>query len=401
MALSTDKSSKPYVRYLPFVPNGEVNIPPSKSDVHRAIICAALTRGKCTIAPVALSNDIKATIGVIEDMGCTASIKDNVLTVDGTNIFKTDNVTLDCGESGSALRFFIPVAAAGGINATFVGHGKLPERPIGIFTEALPKAGVKCETEGGLPLKISGRLESGTFEIPGNVSSQFITGLLLALPLEIETTDNGWHIKGGQSYIPHDYTTDGDWSQAAFFMVAGALGGKVTVNGVNRNSAQGDRKIAELLARFGAKITQTDTSVTVEKAELNAIDIDASQIPDLVPVLTVCAAFAKGTTRIYNAERLRIKECDRLTATAKLINDLGGKVTELPDGLVIEGIDTLKGGFCEGFNDHRIVMSAGVCAVRLNGEIESSYALSINKSYPDFYIDYNNIGGKANVLDLR
>ena len=178
-------------------------------------------------------------------------------------------------------------------------------------------------------------------------------------------------------------------------MVAGALGGKVTVNGVNRNSAQGDRKIAELLARFGAKVTQTDTSVTVEKGELNAIDIDASQIPDLVPVLTVCAAFAKGTTRIYNAERLRIKECDRLTATAKLINDLGGKVTELPDGLVIEGIDTLKGGFCEGFNDHRIVMSAGVCAVRLGGEIESSYALSINKSYPDFYIDYNNIGGKA------
>ena len=118
-------------------------------------------------------------------------------------------------------------------------------------------------------------------------------------------------------------------------------------------------------------------------------------------MLTVCAAFAKGTTRIYNAERLRIKECDRLTATAKLINDLGGKVTELPDGLVIDGIDTLKGGFCEGFNDHRIVMSAGVCAVRLNGEIESSYALSINKSYPDFYIDYNNIGGKANVLDLR
>ena len=181
--------------------------------------------------------------------------------------------------------------------------------------------------------------------------------------VEIETTDNGWHIKGGQSYIPHDYTTDGDWSQAAFFMVAGALGGKVTVNGVNRNSAQGDRKIAELLARFGAKVTQTDTSVTVEKGELNAIDIDASQIPDLVPVLTVCAAFAKGTTRIYNAERLRIKECDRLTATAKLINDLGGKVTELPDGLVIEGIDTLKGGFCEGFNDHRIVMSTIIISI--------------------------------------
>lgn len=430
--LSTDKSSKPYVQYLPFIPNGAVNIPPSKSDVHRAVICAALTKGQCTIAPVALSNDIKATIGVIEDLGCTTSIKDGVLTVDGTNIFKTDNVTLDCGESGSALRFFIPVAAAGGINATFVGHGKLPERPIGIFTDALPKAGVKCKTEGGLPLKISGQLKSGTFEIPGNVSSQFITGLLLALPLvegdsdivltspiesvgyinmtiytmsqfgvNVQTTENGWHIKGGQSYTPCSYTTDGDWSQAAFFMVAGAIGGEVTVNGVNKNSAQGDKKIAELLAQFGAKVTQNDTSVTVKKCRLDAIDIDASQIPDLVPVLTVCAAFAKGTSKIYNAERLRIKECDRLMATAKLINDLGGKVTELADGLVIEGVEKLKGGFCEGFNDHRIVMSAGVCAAGLDGKIESSYALSINKSYPDFYKDYNGIGGKADVLDLR
>ena len=420
------------VKFSPFIPSGTVNVPPSKSDVHRAIICAAMANGVSRISPVALSNDIKATIGCIKALGAEAVLENNVLTVDGTNMYKNKTALLDCGESGSTLRFFIPIAAVGNINATFVGKGKLPQRPIGIFTEALPKAGTTCKTEGGLPLEINGQLKSGIFEIPGNVSSQFITGLLLALPIlegdseivltsplesvgyiamtirtmkqfgvNIDTTENGWHIKGGQTYKSCNYTTDGDWSQAAFFMVAGALGGKVTVNGVNRNSAQGDRKIAELLARFGAKVTQTDTSVTVEKGELNAIDIDASQIPDLVPVLTVCAAFAKGTTRIYNAERLRIKECDRLTATAKLINDLGGKVTELPDGLVIEGIDTLKGGFCEGFNDHRIVMSAGVCAVRLNGEIESSYALSINKSYPDFYIDYNNIGGKANVLDLR
>ncbi len=426
-------------RITPSPLKGTVPAIASKSMAHRLIICAALANGETHVTCNTTCADIEATVRCLTALGARIETVEDGFQVHPTmksvefGLLKAlAGGTLDCGESGSALRFFIPVAAAGGINATFVGHGKLPERPIGIFTEALPKAGVKCETEGGLPLKISGRLESGTFEIPGNVSSQFITGLLLALPLvegdsdivltspiesvgyinmtihtmaqfgvEIETTDNGWHIKGGQSYTPHDYTTDGDWSQAAFFMVAGALGGKVTVNGVNRNSAQGDRKIAELLARFGAKVTQTDTSVTVEKGELNAIDIDASQIPDLVPVLTVCAAFAKGTTGIYNAERLRIKECDRLTATAKLINDLGGKVTELPDGLVIEGIDTLKGGFCEGFNDHRIVMSAGVCAVRLNGEIESSYALSINKSYPDFYIDYNNIGGKANVLDLR
>ncbi len=430
--LSTDKSSKPHVKFLTFTPNGTVNIPPSKSDVHRAVICAALSHGKCKISPVALSNDIRATIGVIEDLGCTASVEGDTLIVDGSNIFKTDNVTLDCGESGSALRFFIPVAAAGGITATFVGHGLLPERPIGIFTEALPKAGVKCETEGGLPLKISGQLKCGTFEIPGNVSSQFITGLLLALPLLdgdsdivltspiesvgyinmtiytmsrfgvcVQTTENGWHIDGGQSYTPCNYETDGDWSQAAFFMVSAAIGGKVTVNGVNKNSAQGDKKIAQLLSRFGAKVVQTDKSVTVEKGCLKAITIDASQIPDLVPVLGVCASFAQGTTRILNAERLRIKESDRLKTTAGLINALGGRAKELDDGLEIEGVTKLFGGLVQGCNDHRIVMSAAVCAAGLSGEIECTYALSINKSYPDFYKDYNSIGGKANVLDLR
>lgn len=283
-----------------------------------------------------------------------------------------------------------------------------------------------------MPFKISGRLKSGKFEIPGNISSQFITGLLLALPLvegdsdivltspiesvgyinmtiytmakfgvTVQSTDYGRHINGCQSYKPCNYTTDGDWSQAAFFMVAAAIGGRVTVNGVNKNSAQGDKKIAELLSQFGARVEQTETSVTVEKGNLKAITIDASQIPDLVPALSVCAAFAKGTTKIINAERLRIKECDRLTATADLINALGGKAKELSDGLEIEGTDRLRGGFAQGCNDHRIVMSAGVCAAGLDGEIECTYAMSINKSYPDFYTDYNSIGGKANVLDLR
>lgn len=330
------------------------------------------------------------------------------------------------------IKIFIPIAAVGNINATFVGKGKLPQRPIGIFTEALPKAGTVCKTEGGLPLEIKGQLKSGIFEIPGNVSSQFITGLLLALPIlegdseivltsplesvgyiamtirtmkqfgvNIQATEKGWHIKGGQSYKTCDYTTDGDWSQAAFFMVLGAVSGKVTVKGVAKDSTQGDKKCAEILTRFGAKVTQLDNEVTVEKGELKAITIDASQIPDLVPVLSVCAAFAEGTTKIINAERLRIKECDRLKATAELLNNLGGKVKELSDGLEITGVSSLKGGNVNGYNDHRIVMSAAVCAARSDEDITATFAMSINKSYPDFYIDYNSIGGKANVLDLR
>lgn len=420
------------VKFSPFVPNGTVNVPPSKSDVHRAIICAAMANGVSRISPVALSNDIKATIGCIKALGADAVLENNVLTVDGTNMYKNKTALLDCGESGSTLRFFIPIAAVGNVNATFVGKGKLPQRPIGIFTEALPKAGTVCKTEGGLPLEIKGQLKSGIFEIPGNVSSQFITGLLLALPIlegdseivltsplesvgyiamtirtmkqfgvNIDTTEKGWHIKGGQSYKTCDYTTDGDWSQAAFFMVLGAIGGKVTVKGVAKDSTQGDKKCAEILARFGAKVTQLDNEVTVEKGELKAITIDASQIPDLVPVLSVCAAFAEGTTKIINAERLRIKECDRLKATAELLNNLGGKVKELSDGLEITGVSSLKGGNVNGYNDHRIVMSAAVCAARSDEDITATFAMSINKSYPDFYIDYNSIGGKANVLDLR
>lgn len=420
------------VKFSPFVPNGTVNVPPSKSDVHRAIICAAMANGVSRISPVALSNDIKATIGCIKALGADAVLENNVLTVDGTNMYKNKTALLDCGESGSTLRFFIPIAAVGNINATFVGKGKLPQRPIGIFTEALPKAGTVCKTEGGLPLEIKGQLKSGIFEIPGNVSSQFITGLLLALPIlegdseivltsplesvgyiamtirtmkqfgvNIQATEKGWHIKGGQSYKTCDYTTDGDWSQAAFFMVLGAVSGKVTIKGVAKDSTQGDKKCAEILARFGAKVTQLDNEVTVEKRELKAITIDASQIPDLVPVLSVCAAFAEGTTKIINAERLRIKECDRLKATAELLNNLGGKVKELSDGLEITGVSSLKGGNVNGYNDHRIVMSAAVCAARSDEDITATFAMSINKSYPDFYIDYNSIGGKANVLDLR
>ena len=420
------------VKFSPFVPNGTVNVPPSKSDVHRAIICAAMANGVSRISPVALSNDIKATIGCIKALGADAVLENNVLTVDGTNMYKNKTALLDCGESGSTLRFFIPIAAVGNINATFVGKGKLPQRPIGIFTEALPKAGTVCKTEGGLPLEIKGQLKSGIFKIPGNVSSQFITGLLLALPIlegdseivltsplesvgyiamtirtmkqfgvNIQATEKGWHIKGGQSYKTCDYTTDGDWSQAAFFMVLGAVSGKVTVKGVAKDSTQGDKKCAEILARFGAKVTQLDNELTVEKGALKAITIDASQIPDLVPVLSVCAAFAEGTTRIINAERLRIKECDRLKATAELLNNLGGKVKELSDGLEITGVSSLKGGNVNGYNDHRIVMSAAVCAARSDEDITATFAMSINKSYPDFYIDYNSIGGKANVLDLR
>ncbi len=387
------------VTFQPFTPQGTVAAPPSKSDVHRAILCAALSKGVCTITPVALSEDIKATISCVESLGAVTRMENGTLTVDGSGMFQKKTAALHCGESGSTLRFLIPVAAAGGVNAVFTGAGRLPERPIGIYTDALPKAGVQCDTAGGLPLTISGQLRGGEFKIPGDVSSQFISGLLFALPLLprdsriVLTTPV--QSRGNQRYVPSDYRTDGDWSQAAFFMTAGAIGGDVTVTGANIDSAQGDRRIAALLREFGAEVIQDGGTVRVRRGELKAIEIDASQIPDLVPILAVCASFAKGTTRIVNAARLRIKESDRLQTTAVLLNSLGGKVKELPDGLEITGVKELAGGHADGCNDHRIVMSAAVCAARSAGTITCTDAMSINKSYPGFYGDYRLAGGIA------
>ena len=419
------------VNVVPSQLNGTVAIPPSKSDVHRAIICGALSRGKCVISPVDLSEDIKATIGCVETLGAKVNISEGVLTIDGSEMFKGNNYQIFCNESGSLLRFIIPVVSAVGISATFTGAGRLPERPIGIYLDCLPKAGVKCTTKSGLPLTVEGQLQPGEFEIPGNVSSQFITGLLFALPLLkedskiiltsplesvayvditinvmkkfgviIETTDYGYFVKGNQKYIPQNYTTEGDWSNAAFFMTAAAIKGDITVTGVDKNSAQGDKEIAEILKRFGAKVEFTDNGVRVQKGDLKATDIDARQIPDLVPILAVCATFAEGTTHITGAERLRIKESDRLSAIANAINQLGGNVIEKPDGLVITGVKSLKGGTVQGVNDHRIVMAMSVATLMATDTVTITDMESIKKSFPNYFEEYNRLGG-ISYVDLR
>lgn len=417
------------VRVLPSVFNGEVTLPPSKSDVHRAILCASLARGKSVISPVDMSQDILATIDCAKALGADITIDGSTVYVDGTNLFGSKAAELNCRESGSTLRFFIPVAAAGGVAATFTGKGRLPQRPIGIYLDCLPKFGVKCTTEGGLPLDISGRLQSGCFEVPGNVSSQFITGLLLALPLtgkdctiavtsplqsvgyinmtirtmgvfgvKVEATENGYFIKGGQSYKPCRYTCEGDWSQAAFFMAAGALGGRLTLKGLRTDSIQGDMQCLEIFKEFGADITVTPNGITVTGGDLKGISIDATQIPDLVPILAVTAAFAKGSTNIYGAERLRIKESDRLNAISTCLNKVGARVTEKPDGLIIEGVKSAAGGSVEGYNDHRIVMSMAICAEKSTAPIEISDKESINKSYPSFFEDYKKVKGKVEEI---
>lgn len=391
--------------------SGEVTVPASKSAAHRALICSFLAGGG-SVTPMVDSNDMRATQQAIE------AVKDG-------------ERFCDCIESGSTLRFMIPVAAALGREITFVGSGKLPERPLGDYLRLLPQHGVLCESVGGLPLKISGQLKSGIFEIAGDVSSQYITGLLLALPLldgdseivlttplqskpyvdmtlsvlesygvKVDETENGYFVKGNQTYKKQDFTVEGDWSQAAFFLAAGVLGGSVTVKGLDINSTQGDKKITEILEDFGAEITINSDGVTAEKSALHGTVIDASDIPDMVPSLAVCAAFAQGETVIKGAERLRYKESDRIESVVSNLAKMGVDVTETPDGMIIRG-SAVHGAELKGYNDHRIVMAFSVAGLFADGETTVTDAESINKSYPEFFEDFRGLGGIADVIGNR
>lgn len=414
---------------------GRVNIPPSKSMLHRLVICSALSGGKCTISNVFnLSRDISLTIDAVKALGadCFYNESECTLSVDGTGVGKKESADIFCGESGSTVRFLIPIAAALGIRAGFTGEGQLPERPLGTFYDLLPNHGVSM-SRNGLPLEITGRLKSGIYSLPGNVSSQFITGLLLALPLlegeseirlttelqsagyvditievmklfnvDVIKTATGYKINSGAKYMPRDTAAEGDWSQAAFYLTGAMLsktGEPVIISGLNPNSSQGDKECAELYKRFGLTVSFENGELIARNngARPSAIEIDAAQIPDLVPALAVCGAFAKGKTHIFNAERLRIKESDRLQSMAEAINALGGDAVVTDDGLLIKGRESLPGGKAHGANDHRVLMALSAAAIRCKGPVEVTYAESIEKSYPNYYSDYNKLGGKADV----
>lgn len=361
------------------------------------------------MSPLIDSDDMKATLGVI-------------------SAIKKDKPVADCIESGSTLRFMIPVAAALGKTVKFVGRGKLPERPIGDYLRLLPEHGVKCDCTGTLPLTISGQLTPGRFEIAGDVSSQYITGLLLALPIldgdseivfttelqskpyvdmtvkvmadfgvKVEERENSYFVAGNQTYQKRDYLIEADWSQAAFFMVAGALFGEVTLTGLDAESVQGDKGISDILKRFGADISVCDDGIVVRKSQLHGIEIDAANIPDMVPSLAVAGAYADGKTVIKGAERLRYKESDRIKSIVYNLKKMGADVKETADGMEIVG-GQLHSANMKGFNDHRIVMAMTVAATGVDGLSTIDDAQSIKKSYPEFFNDFNSIGGNVNVF---
>lgn len=435
------------VKYGSGFSGGSLTVPPSKSAAIRALLCGALAclepGNACAVSNLRPSEDVLASVGAAKAL-CGAAELDP--TSHSARIASTGGKRpgglVECGESGSLLRFIIPIAAALGGRWRFTGRGRLPQRPIGVYEELLPAHGVAFRRENepdGLPLEIEGRLAPGRFSLPGNISSQFVTGLLMALPLldgdsELVLTsplesrgyvdmtldvlrdfgiaacpqENGWRIPGGQRYTPRDYAVEGDWSQAAFFLNLAALSGaRVRLLGLKRDSLQGDRACVEVFGSFGLDLRWEDGALVAENPRardpfggLQGQTVEVSQITDMVPAAAVCAALSRGETRFTNAGRLRLKESDRLEAMKDAVNALGGKAFSEGDELIIQGVERLAGGRAQGCNDHRVVMALAGAGLRSEAPVEVTDAWSINKTYPSFFEELKKLGGEADVFQL-
>jgi 3-phosphoshikimate 1-carboxyvinyltransferase len=409
----------PDVKIINGRPKGIVRVPPSKSMGHRAIICGALASGsgRTLIKSPGSSQDIDATIGAMKGLGFRFQRQ-------GGDVSAIDHSgeaakIIDCGESGSTLRFLLPIAAALGKAVTFTGRGRLMERPLDAYADIFKQSGVDF-FQGEGAVRISGRLKSGGYSLAGDVSSQFVSGLLLALPMvlgdseiilttplesrayvdmtidmmarfgvTVQSNEKGYSIRGGQRYTPvNSCEVEGDYSQAAFFLGAAALGRDVSCAGLDEKSLQGDRAILQVLEEMGAKVTRKDGVVSVWAKELKAVTVSAAQIPDLVPPIAALCCFCKGESRIVDAARLRIKESDRLSALAQQLGGLGADINELPDGLVIRGKDMIKGGSADACNDHRIAMAVALASLRCKEKVGLTGWESVKKSYPNFWADF-------------
>lgn len=397
---------------------GTIRAIASKSQAHRLLIAAALADRATKLVCAETSADIDATVRALAALGADFTYLNGGWTVYPMELPRGDLV-LDCGESGATLRFLLPVVGALGVSATFRLRGRLAERPLSPLWEAMEAHGCRLSRPCADEVRCEGRLDGGLWEIAGNVSSQFLSGLLLALPLtgeesdimltiqlesapyveltaqvlrqfgvEAEHTAAGWHIPQGRGYRSCGKTAvEGDWSNAAFWLCAGAISDPVTVEGLSLSSAQGDRAILPILERFGARVTACGDAVTVAPGDLNGIALDARDIPDLVPPIAAVAACAQGTTQVFGAERLRLKESDRLQSIADALTALGAEVSVTTDGLMIRG-GRLTGGTVDSRNDHRIAMMAAILACACTRPVVIRGAEAVKKSDPRFWEDY-------------
>ncbi len=405
---------------------GDIVPPPSKSRAHRLLICAALGEEPCNISCSSINDDMLATMRCLNAMGAAITYSSGCFAVNPIKLVKGG--ILDCGESGSTLRFLMSVAAVLGADATFVGSGKLPQRPMGALTGVLASHGMEFirTTADELPVVCRGKLRGGNYVLPGDISSQYLTGLLFALPLAVEdstieiagtltsasyvemTLDalsaagivvghkgNIFTIKGNQKYrMPQNLVVEGDWSSAAFWVVAGVVGrNPVTVSGMNADSLQGDKAIVDHLRNMGAFIEQSGDRTTAMPSHLFGAELDCTDTPDLVPVLSVAAAVAQGTTVFTGVGRLRFKECDRLAAMKELLALYGISSQIGEDTFTVFGGEPVATGIVDSYGDHRIAMTAAIMSTVAQGTTHIGGASCVAKSYPSFFDDFASLGG--------
>ena len=390
----------------------------SKSEAHRYLICAALGDKKVKMLCTNTNADIDATASCLNALGASIIREGEYFIIEPIKTINSGAI-LDCNESGSTLRFLLPVAAALGADCSLLMRGRLASRPLSPLYELLRDNGITLGQQGVSPLNIKGKLRSGNYSLAANISSQFISGMLFALSIcegESKLTLDGklesapyvemtldalcafgadikfdaekqiYTIKGKNKLSsPADVTVGGDWSNAAFFLCAGAIGeNKVTLHGLDTNSRQGDLEVLEILKKMGARTEISADGITVYPSRLCSVDIDASQIPDLVPILATVASVADGKTTIYNASRLRLKESDRIESVCNMLSSLGANITPTDDGMIVVGKPRLIGGIVDSCNDHRIAMSAAIASLVCDGKVKILRFEAISKSYPTF-----------------
>lgn len=412
---------------------GTVTAPPSKSMAHRAVLAAGLARGLSRVKNLSYSQDVKATLAGVAQMGAAVQCRDGYADIEGKGGFGTVLRPVYCGESGSTLRFLIPVFSLTGQQVRFTGRGRLMERPQGVYAELFARQGLLfCQDERGITIK--GRLSPADFVLPGDVSSQFISGLLFALPLLLRRStititppfesrayvdltlsvleDFGVHarflpqddapeggavleVPGAQRYQNREYTVEGDYSQAAFLAVLGAVRGGIEVRGLRPDSRQGDAVILDILRRCGAGFTRQGDAVRFAKSALTAAEIDLSGCPDLGPILMVLGAFCEGETVIRNAGRLRLKESDRIEAMQQELRKFGVKIASTQDTVTVQGGPLVLPARLYGHNDHRVVMALAVAALAGGWQAEIEGAEAVTKSWPGFFDVLGALGARV------
>jgi len=414
---------------------GEVSAPPSKAYTHRMLIAALLSNGTSKISNPLISDDTKATLRAVKVFGAETELLENCWTIRGVELLRTPKNPINCGESGVTLRFMIPVATLASGSTIFTFGSSLERRPIAPLLQSLKQLGTESYLqlkEGSSLVRIhGGGIRGGKTSIRGDISSQFISGLLFACPKAKEDTEiavttplesssyvqmtmdvlikheigvsasndfTQLKIHSNQNYSPCNHQVPGDFSSAAFLVAAAAVtSSKVRVKNLDYHTIQGDKAILDILEKMGSEVRTDDKFVEVEGGQLNAVDVDAKDIPDLVPVCAVLACYSKGITKIYNAKRLRYKESDRLNSLGAELKKMGAEIFVKEDSLIIKGPCAMQGATVDSHNDHRIAMACAIAALEAVGETEIQNSECVNKSYPRFFDDLRSLG--ANVIE--